>query len=211
MSRLVHIVDDDSEVRAGASYALRSHGFETQIYAGGQEFLGEAKLDRGCVLLDLRMPGMDGFEVLARLADRGASLPVIILTGQGDIPQAVQAMRGGAVDFIEKPYPMARLIDAIERAFAAAESDAETRRARAQAAERLAALTRREREVLQGLRAGLANKMIARWLGLSPRTVEAYRAGMMTKLAARSLTEALRIAADGGLQPMEASGGIVLH
>jgi two-component system response regulator FixJ len=209
--RLVHIVDDDSEVRAGASYALRSYGYETQIYAAGAEFLAEARLDRGCVLLDLRMPGMDGFEVLAALADRGASLPVVILTGEGDVAQAVQAMRRGAVDLVEKPYSLERLLSAVDKAFAAAESSAEARLAKTEAAGRLAALTPRERQVLQGLRAGLANKMIARWLGLSPRTVEAYRAGMMAKIGARGLTDALRIAGEGGLSPMEPVGGVLLH
>lgn len=196
---LVHIVDDDSEVRAATSFMLRQQGYETQIYAGGFEFLQQKRLDRGCVLLDLRMSGMDGFEVLAKLARRDIDLPVIILTGHGDIPLAVRAMKRGAVDFLEKPYDTDRLIGAIERAFALADESRETRQARMEAVAKLKTLTPRESQVLQGLRAGMPNKAIARWLALSPRTVEAYRANMMVRIGVTGMSNALRIAVDGGL------------
>lgn len=204
MRRLVHIVDDDSEVRAATSFMLRQQGYETQIYADGPEFLNQRRLDRGCVLLDLHMPEMDGFEVLARLARRDVDLPVIILTGHGDIPLAVRAMKRGAVDFLEQPYETHRLTGAIERAFALADETRETRQARMEAVAKLKTLTPRESQVLQGLRAGMPNKVIARWLALSPRTVEAYRANMMVRIGVTGMSNALRIAIDGGLPAIEA-------
>lgn len=204
LRRLVHIVDDDSEVRAATSFMLRQQGYETQIYAGGPEFLSQRRLDRGCVLLDLHMPEMDGFEVLARLARRDVDLPVIILTGHGDIALAVRAMKRGAVDFLEQPYDAHRLTGAIERALALADETRETRQARMAAIAKLKTLTPRESQVLQGLRAGMANKVIARWLALSPRTVEAYRANMMARIGVRGMSSALRVAIDGGLPMIEA-------
>jgi two-component system response regulator FixJ len=203
MRRLVHIVDDDSEVRAATSFMLRQQGYETQIYAGGLEFLQQRKLDRGCVLLDLHMPGMDGFEVLAKIVRRDVDLPVIILTGHGDIPLAVRAMKRGAVDFLEQPYHFQRLTGAIERAFALAEASRETRQARMEAAAKLKTLTPRESQVLQGLRAGMPNKVIARWLALSPRTVEAYRANMMVRIGVTGMSNVLRVAIDGGLPAID--------
>jgi two-component system response regulator FixJ len=203
MRRLVHIVDDDSEVRAATSFMLRQQGYETQIYACGPEFLDQRRLDRGCILLDFRMPEMDGFELLAKLARRDVDLPVIILTGHGDIPLAVRAMKRGAVDFLEKPYDTDRLIGAIERAFALADQSREARQARMEAVAKLKTLTPRESQILQGLRAGMPNKAIAHWLALSPRTVEAYRANMMVRIGVTGMSNALRIAADGGLPAIE--------
>jgi two-component system response regulator FixJ len=202
--RLVHIVDDDSEVRAATSFMLRQQGYETQIYGGGLEFLQQRRLDRGCILLDFRMPEMDGFELLAKLARRDVDLPVIILTGHGDIPLAVRAMKRGAVDFLEKPYDADRLVGAIERAFALADENRETRQARTEAVAKLKTLTPRESQILQGLRAGMPNKVIARWLALSPRTVEAYRANMMVRIGVTGMSNALRIAIDGELPGIEA-------
>jgi two-component system response regulator FixJ len=203
MKGLVHIVDDDSEVRAATSFMLRHLGYETQIYAGGLEFLQQRRLDRGCVLLDLQMPEMNGFEVLAKLAKRKVDLPVIILTGHGDVPAAVQAMKRGAVDFLEQPHDTHRLTAAIERAFALAETSWEARQARMEAAAKLKTLTPRESQILQGLRAGMRNKVIARWLALSPRTVETYRANMMMRIGVTEMSNALRIADDGGLPAIE--------
>jgi two-component system response regulator FixJ len=203
MARLVHIVDDDVEVRAGLSFMLRQHGYETEIYASGPELLARKRLGRGCILLDVRMPEMDGFEVLAQLVRRGVDLPVIILTGYGDVPLAVQAMKRGVVDFLEQPYEPEELVHAIERAFTLADLSQEAREAKAEAVARLKSLTRRETQILQGLRAGMPNKAIARWLGLSPRTVETYRANMMAKMRVARLSHALHIAVDGGLPPME--------
>jgi two-component system response regulator FixJ len=205
MERLVHIVDDDSHVRAAISYMLRRHGFETEIYASGPEFLEQGRLDRGSVLLDLKMPGMDGLEVLAELARRGFDLPVIILTGHGDIALAVDAMKGGAVDFLEQPQRTGELIAAIERAFALGDQNREEREARLEAAAKLKSMPPRETQILQGLRAGMSNKMIARWLELSPRTVEAYRAKMMARLGVTRISAALRIAMDGGLAAIESA------
>lgn len=199
----VHIVDDDSEVRAATSFMLRQQGYETQIYGSGPELLQRSGLDRGCVLLDLRMPGMDGFGVLAELGTRDIDLPVIIVTGHGDIPIAVGAMKRGAVDFLEKPYDSDHLVVAIERALAMADESRETRQARMEAVAKLATLTPRESQVLQGLRAGMPNKAIARWLALSPRTVEAYRANMMARIGVTGMSNALRIAVDGGLPAIE--------
>jgi two-component system response regulator FixJ len=202
--RLVHIVDDDSEVRGGTSFMLRQQGYDTQIYAGGPEFLKQRKLDHGCVLLDVNMPEMDGFEVLAELVRRGIDLPIIILTGHGDIPLAVRAMKRGAVDFLEQPYETGYLTEAIERAFALADRSQEAREAKAEAVAKLKMLTPRESQILQGLRAGMPNKTIARWLALSPRTVEAYRANMMVRIGVTRMSSALRIAIDGGLPAIEA-------
>jgi two-component system response regulator FixJ len=203
MKGLVHIVDDDSQVRAATGFMLRQQGYETQIYASGPEFLSQARLDRGCVVLDVHMPAMDGFEVLAELVSRGLGLPVIILTGHGDIPLAVRAMKRGAVDFLEQPYETAELIAAIERAFALADRGEEARRAKSEAVAKLKALTPRESQILQGLRAGMPNKTIARWLTLSPRTVEAYRANMMARIGVTRMSSALRIATDGGLPAID--------
>jgi two-component system response regulator FixJ len=203
MKGLVHIVDDDSEVRAATSFMLRHLGYETQIYAGGLEFLHQRRLDRGCVLLDLQMPEMNGFEVLAKLAKRKVDLPVIILTGHGDVPAAVRAMKRGAVDFLEQPYDTHQLTAAIERAFALAETSRDARQARMEAAAKLKTLTPRESQILQGLRAGMRNKVIARWLALSPRTVETYRANMMMRIGVTEMSNALRIADDGDLPAID--------
>ena len=132
---------------------------------------------------------------------------MIVLTGHGDVELAVRAMKAGAVDFLEKPYKAEELTEAVERAFERAEQTRESQAARTEAAAKLNALTPREREILQGLRAGMANKMIARWLDLSPRTVEVYRAKMMAKLGVTSLSQALRIALDGELEPIDATAG----
>ncbi|MBX9816286.1 MAG: DNA-binding response regulator [Proteobacteria bacterium SG_bin5] len=191
----VYVVDDEEAVRRSLSFLLRTSGYQTALYASGIEFLREAKgLEPGCVLLDVRMPEMDGLEVQRELAARGVALPVIVLTGHGDIGTAVQAMKAGAIDFLEKPFEKAALIDALTVGFAQlAQAGAGAEAARG-AELRLAALTARERDVLAGLAKGLPNKTIAYDLGISPRTVEVHRANLMTKLEVRSLSEALRIA-----------------
>lgn len=199
--RLVHIVDDEDAIRRSASFMLRTAGFDTRTYQSGIEFLKEAKhADPGCVLLDVRMPGMDGLEVQRELNDRGIAVPVIVLTGHGDISIAVQAMKAGAVDFLEKPFEKAQLMVALEAGFAKLERREEAATTTHDAEVRIAALTAREREVLQGLAQGYPNKTIAYDLGISPRTVEVHRANLMTKLEVRSLSEALRIAFAAGLE-----------
>jgi two-component system response regulator FixJ len=199
--RLVHIVDDEDAIRRSASFMLRTSGFDTRTYQSGVEFLKEVKhADPGCVLLDVRMPEMDGLEVQRELNDRGVSLPVIVLTGHGDISIAVQAMKAGAVDFLEKPFEKNQLMVALDAGFARLERREEAATTSHDAEVRIAALTAREQEVLQGLARGHPNKTIAYDLGISPRTVEVHRANLMTKLEVRSLSEALRIAFAAGLE-----------
>lgn len=198
---LIYVVDDDEAIRRSLSFMLKTSGFAVQSFSGGILFLKEAAgLEQGCVLLDVRMPDMDGLEVQRELRARGVLLPVIIMTGHGDVGMAVAAMKAGATDFIEKPFEKAALLDAIAAANAqvAAHRDAGARREDAQA--RLNILTDREREVLNGLVEGLPNKSIAYDLGISPRTVEIHRANLMQKLDVRSLSEALRIAFQAGMQ-----------
>lgn len=198
--RLIHIVDDEDSIRRSAGFMLKTSGFAVETWTSGVEFLKNVKnAEPGCILLDVRMPEMDGLEVQQALAERGVAMPVVVLTGHGDISIAVRAMKAGAVDFIEKPFEKAVLISAIETAFARLD-DTEGRASRsAEAAVLVAGLTAREQDVLKGLAHGLPNKTIAYDLGISPRTVEVHRANLMTKLNVRSLSEALRIAFAAGL------------
>jgi len=192
---IVYIVDDDDAVRRSAGFMLKTSGFEVHAYASGVDFLKEAKrLAPGCVLLDVRMPEMDGLEVQQKMNAQGVAMPVIVLTGHGDVATAVEAMKGGATDFIEKPFEKASLLDAIGRGAerigrkeVAAESEHDAKL-------RIAALTPREQDVLRELVRGHPNKTIAYDLGISPRTVEVHRANVMSKLGVRSLSDALRIA-----------------
>lgn len=193
--RIVHVVDDDEAVRRSAALLLEKAGYHVETYASGRKFLnavGQAK--PGCVLLDLRMPDIDGLAVQRALAVGGYDWPVIVLTAHGDVGTAVLAMKAGAVDFIEKPYDRATLFAAIEGAFERFRQSGEQAQRVAVARDLVARLSRRERDVLEGLLAGLPNKAIAFNLGISPRTVEIHRAHMMEKLQARSLSDALRIA-----------------
>ena len=193
--RLVHLVDDDEAVRRSAGFMLKTSGFQVRTYESGVELLkAVASLEAGCILLDIRMPGMDGLEVHQALKDKGVTLPVIIMTGHGDVALAVQAMKGGAIDFIEKPFEKAVLLAAIDQGLAHLRRAAADRTSADDAAVRLQKLTARDREVLDGLARGLPNKTIAYDLGISPRTVEIHRANLMTKLEVRSLSEALRLA-----------------
>ena len=198
--RVIHIVDDEEAIRRSASFMLKTSGFDVQTWPSGVAFLKEARsAPSGCILLDVRMPEMDGLEVQQALIEHGVAMPVIVLTGHGDITIAVRAMKAGAVDFLEKPFEKARLLDAIEEAFARLE-DTAGRADRAQdAAIAIASLTAREREVLEGLAQGLPNKTIAFDLDISARTVEVHRANLMSKLNVRSLSEALRIAFAAGM------------
>jgi len=198
--KLVHIIDDEDAVRRSASFMLRTSGYAVESWASGSEFLKQARqVPAGCILLDIRMPEMDGIAVQEALNERGITMPVVVVTGHGDISIAVQAMKAGAVDFLEKPFEKHRLFDAIEQAFLrlATADDRATRAARARTV--LAALTPREQEVLEGLAQGLPNKAIAFDLGISPRTVEVHRANLMAKLQVKSLSDALRIAFAAGL------------
>ena len=193
--RLVHLVDDDEAIRRSVGFMLKTSGFHVRSYESGVKLLKSASsLEPGCILLDIRMPGMDGLEVQSTLRAKGIGLPVIIMTGHGDVALAVQAMKAGAVDFIEKPFEKAVLLSAIEHGVERLKRSAADVDRADEAAVRLQALTPREREVLDGLAKGLPNKTIAYDLGISPRTVEIHRANVMSKLGVRSLSEALRIA-----------------
>ena len=193
--RLIHLVDDDEAIRRSAGFMLKTSGFRVQSYESGDHLLkSAASLEPGCILLDIRMPGMDGLEVQQALKERGVGLPVVIMTGHGDVTLAVQAMKAGAVDFIEKPFEKAVLLGAIDQAFSRLDRSSEARERAKEAEVQLNGLTPREREVLDGLAQGLPNKTIAYDLGISPRTVEIHRANLMTKLGVKSLSEALRIA-----------------
>jgi two-component system response regulator FixJ len=193
--KLVHVVDDDPSVRRSVSFMLKTTGHVVETYESGDALLkAVGHLNDGCILLDIRMPGMDGLEVQDMLRKRGVSLPIVIMTGHGDISLAVRAMKAGAVDFIEKPFDSDVLLSALEEAFRRLSSKAATGERKKDAEVRLESLTPREREVLDGLAQGLPNKTIAYDLGISPRTVEIHRANLMTKLSVRSLSEALRIA-----------------
>lgn len=202
--RVIHLVDDEDAIRRSAGFLLRTVGFEVMTYASGTEFLAAVgQVVPGCILLDIRMPGIDGLEVQRLLGERGVGLPVIVLTGHGDITLSVRAIKAGAVDFLEKPFEKAALLHAIDEAFARL---ADTRALQLDASEamlRLAALTPRERDVLAGLVAGQANKITAYKLGISTRTVEAHRANLTHKLGVRSISDVLRLAfaADLGAPP----------
>lgn len=193
--RTVFLVDDDEAIRHSASFMLRHAGYSVKTFPDGIVFLDQVsdELD-GCILLDVRMPGMDGLEVQGVLNRRGINMPVIILTGHGDVPVAVEAMKGGAIEFLEKPYEKQALVGAIESAFALLDNQAAEDKRSAEAKAKLTNLTPRETEVLDCLVAGLTNKGIAQALSISPRTVEIHRAHMMEKLEADSLSSALRLA-----------------
>ena len=197
---LIHLVDDDDAIRHSASFMLRSAGFRVQTYQDGVTFLDELDdLESGCVLLDVQMPVKDGLTVQAELNGRGNDMPVIVLTGHGDVAVAVKAMKAGAVDFVEKPYEKAVLLAALNGAFERIKARSPQEQLEAEAKERLASLTGREREVLDCLVEGMTNKMIAQTLDISPRTVEIHRAHVMEKLEVDSLSAALRLAFAAGL------------
>ncbi|MDX1376423.1 MAG: response regulator [Burkholderiales bacterium] len=204
MSAAVHVVDDDAAVRRGLGLLLTGAGFEVRSYASAEAFLAESGASpAGCLLLDVAMPGMSGLELQAVLAARGVRLPVIFLTGHGDIPSSVRAMKDGAVEFLEKPVAGDVLIAAVRGALAldAGRHADQTLRAAAQA--RYATLTEREREIMALAVAGLSNKLIARRLGISHRTIEIHRARAMRKMRAASLLELAREARLCDLAPPE--------
>jgi two-component system, LuxR family, response regulator FixJ len=191
---VVHVVDDDPDVRRSLERLLLDAGFKVLLYATAAEVIERAsELSRGCILLDIRLPGMDGLELQTRLAELGVRLPVIVMTGHGDVPTAVRAMKAGAIDFIEKPFDDERLFGAIEMALATT-GQADREHEAAAAARRISALSPRERQVLEGLVAGRPNKVIAHDLGISVRTVEVHRARMLDRLGTRRASEAIRLA-----------------
>jgi two-component system response regulator FixJ len=191
----VHIVDDDDAVRRSLAMLLGSFGYRTEIYDSAESFLDALDgIERGCVIIDVRMPGMNGLQLQRELERRESGLPVIIVTGHGDVSLAVEAMKAGAIDFIEKPYSERDLTRAVNAALVRLQDTRHHEAASASAAARLALLTPRERDVLRQMVDGRSNKVIAHDLGISPRTVEIHRANLMEKLGCRSLAEAVRVA-----------------
>jgi two-component system response regulator FixJ len=204
---VVHVIDDDEAVRDSLAFLLRSAKVAVQTYESAVAFLESSSgLTSGCIVTDVRMPGIDGLELLRRLRQRDVKLPVIVVTGHGDIPLAVEAMKVGAADFLEKPFDDEALLASVRAALSRNDKDVRHDAERCAIHQRLTSLSNRERDVLEGLVAGLPNKTIAHDLGISPRTVEIYRANVMTKMEARSLSELVRMAliADfpgGALEP----------
>ncbi|MDE0052792.1 MAG: response regulator [Gammaproteobacteria bacterium] len=200
---LIFLVDDDDAVRTAIHALLETAGYRTVQFGSGAEFLECPDLGRGaCVLLDVKMPGPDGLEVQRRLNDRSETLPVVILTGHGDIAMAVQAIRAGAVDFLEKPVSRDRLLKSVERAVDIDHNVRQDRCERSAIGTRLRGLTKRERQVLERLVLGRTNKFVARELGISPRTIEVYRRNVMTKMGADSLSHLVRMTLLAGIDPV---------
>jgi two-component system, LuxR family, response regulator FixJ len=193
-SFVVHIVDDDEAVRQSLAFLLSTAGVPVRVYGSATAFLDALpSLQSGCLITDVRMPDLTGIELLQRLKAKSIDLPVIVITGHGDIPLAVEAMKCGAIDFIEKPFAEETILKAVKAAQRTLEKRGVQSEEEAAVAARLKSLSERERQVLDGLVAGNANKTIARDLGISPRTVEVYRANLMTKMQARSLSDLIRM------------------
>lgn len=190
----VFIVEDDDAVRDSLQMILESVGYATQTFASALEFLDRYDNDlSGCIVLDIRMPGMNGMELQRKLNERNSILPIIFVTGHGDVPMAVEAMQQGAVDFVQKPYREQELLEKVERALALEKESRESLQQRMTIVERMNSLTPREREVLKLMVEGRANKVIAIDLDISQRTVEIHRARVMDKLCARSLAHLVRM------------------
>jgi two-component system, LuxR family, response regulator FixJ len=195
----VYVIDDDDAMRDSLDFLLGAADFHVTLFESAQHFLDALPdVSFGCIVSDVRMPGIDGIEMLKRLKSSRSTFPVVIMTGHGDVPLAVEAMKLGAVDFLEKPFEDDRLIGMIDVALKHAESGARSEAAVLDIAARIESLSQRERQVMEGLVAGLSNKMIAREYDISPRTIEVYRANVMTKMQAGSLSELVRLAMRAG-------------
>jgi two-component system, LuxR family, response regulator FixJ len=193
-SSVVHVIDDDDAARDSLAFLLGTAEFVFKAYESAKAFLDTLPATKtGCVITDVRMPEIDGIELLRRLRSQGIGLPVIVITGHGDVPLAVEAMRAGAADFIEKPYEGELLLGAVRSALSAQGAGATREAERTNIQRRLAELSPRERQVLDGLVTGQPNKIIAHDLGISARTVEIYRANLMTKMQASSLSHLVRM------------------
>ena len=191
---VVHVIDDDQGVRESLSFLLATAGLAVRTFESAVAFIEALEtIGHGCVITDVRMPGMSGIELMSELGRRGVSLPVIVITGHGDVPLAVEAMKLGAFDFIEKPFDDEAIIGAVRAALTKYEASGKDEGRRAEVLAKRATLSQRERQVLDGLVSGHPNKTIAYDLGISPRTVEVYRANVMSKMAATSLSELVRM------------------
>ena len=192
---IIYVIDDDDAVRQSLEFLLKTAGMTVRGFEHAKAFLDILpRVEHGCVITDVRMPGMSGIDLLSRLKDSNPNLPVIVITGHGDISLAVEAMKIGAIDFLEKPFDDDHLIAAVRAALNRDAGVVKRKAELGEITEKLAALSNRERQVLDGLVAGKANKSIAFDLGISPRTVEIYRANVMTKMAANSLSDLVRMA-----------------
>ena len=198
-AHMVHIVDDDDAARDSLAFLLMAAGYEVRAYESASRFLelftGE---ETGCLVTDVRMPGVTGLELARRLRALSSNLPIVVITGHADVPLAVEAMKSGAKDFIEKPFEAETMLAAVQGALARAERPRSNDAQRSLALLRMETLSARERDVLRGLIAGKGNKAMARELGISPRTVEVYRAAVMTKMQASSLPQLVRMALVAG-------------
>ncbi len=198
-SAVVHVIDDDEAVRQSLQFLLESAGVTVQTHESATAFLKTlGRVEAGCIITDVRMPEVSGVDLLRRLRELNVDVPVIVITGHGDIPLAVEAMKIGAVDFFEKPFDDEILLKSVRTALDRHDRDSRQQTQRAEIGARLASLSNRERDVLKGLVAGQANKQIAFELGISPRTIEIYRANLMTKMKASSLSEVVRMALMSG-------------
>lgn len=202
---LIHVIDDDEAVRQSLAFLLATGGYDVHEHASARAFveagLPLADATAACIITDVRMPDMTGIDLLHHLKDKGSNVPVIVVTGHGDVPLAVEAMKLGAADFLEKPFDDVAILDAVKAALARRQKHHQRDALREEVNERIAVLSQRERQVLECLVAGQANKMIAYDLGISPRTVEVYRANVMTKMKAQSLSELVRMALLAGIAP----------
>lgn len=199
---IIHVIDDDEAARESLEFLLRSAKLGVRTYDSAKKFLQvAANVKSGCVITDVRMPDISGIDLLRKLYEMDFGIPVIVITGHGDVPLAVEAMRIGAMDFLEKPYDDEALLRSVRSALDKDAREATQSREKAELNERLATLSNRERDVLEGLVAGQPNKIIAFNLGISPRTVEIYRANVMTKMKAGSLSELVRMTLTAGISP----------
>jgi two-component system response regulator FixJ len=196
--RTIYVVDDDADFRDSIHMLLEAAGFTVQSYASATQFLADHVLKGGCLIADIRMPDMDGLELQKEIIKRGIELPVIIITGHGDVPQAVQAMKAGAIDFIEKPFNPEHVLSSVRRALKAGQQSRGQTAEFETARDKLALLTPRERSALICLINGMSNKIAAHELGISPRTIEIHRARIMNKMKAKSLSDLVRDAVRAG-------------
>jgi two-component system response regulator FixJ len=197
---VIYVIDDDDAVRQSLEFLLKTAGYAVRSFESGKAFLDIVpQLNFGCVITDVRMPEITGIDVLRRVKEAGSDIPVIVITGHGDISLAVEAMKLGAVDFLEKPFDEDQLLAALKSTLSRDADMAVQKAELSEINDKLAVLSNRERQVLDGLVAGNANKTIAFDLGISPRTVEIYRANLMTKMAANSLSDLVRMAMMAGI------------